>query len=49
MKRFNLFFVLLTLMFLYSLGNVAPNIIKIKKVVIDAGHGVDDPAAVGKN
>jgi len=48
MKRNNLIFVLLALMILGIPGYVTPQAIKIKKVVIDAGHGGDDPGAVGK-
>lgn len=48
MKRVNLFFVLLLLFFFFGIGGNKPEIIRIKKVVIDAGHGGNDPGAVGK-
>ncbi|HOY32357.1 MAG TPA: N-acetylmuramoyl-L-alanine amidase [Bacteroidales bacterium] len=48
MKRINLIFVLLVLMFSVSAGSEATQGIMIRKVVIDAGHGGDDPGAVGK-
>jgi len=48
MKRFYLFFVLLSFIFFCSDAAENPNLLKIRKVVIDAGHGGDDPGALGK-
>ena len=48
MRRFNLFFALVMLFFFSSIASESPNILKIRKVVIDAGHGGDDPGAIGK-
>jgi N-acetylmuramoyl-L-alanine amidase len=48
MKRFNLFFALVMLFFFFSDASGTYNILKIKKVVIDAGHGGKDSGALGK-
>ena len=48
MKRRFLFFVLLAMVFLMPVSSNQPPSIRIRKVVIDAGHGGDDPGAVGK-
>ena len=48
MKRLSLFFILLIVCISVSPNYNGVKNIKLKKVVIDAGHGGDDPGAVGK-
>jgi N-acetylmuramoyl-L-alanine amidase len=48
MKRWNVFFILLVVCVSVSFNYKEAKTIKLKKVVIDAGHGGDDPGAVGK-
>jgi N-acetylmuramoyl-L-alanine amidase len=48
MKRRSLFFILLLVCISVSFNYNGVKSIKLKKVVIDAGHGGDDPGAVGK-
>ncbi|MCK4638298.1 MAG: N-acetylmuramoyl-L-alanine amidase [Bacteroidales bacterium] len=48
MKRFVLKFVLITFIFLSGFNAFTQNNGKVRKVVIDAGHGGRDPGALGK-